>query len=214
MGNADRAMRALLIVGGLNWLMVAAGKFDLVAVLTGRRFGVPNIATRTVYGIIGGAALWTLSRWIQQEAFAGKGAERPSGRRVRDAMTSEPRSVDASSSVADAAALLRLEDVGSLPVVRDGLLVAMLTDRDIVVRVLAEGRDPQSTLVGEIASRDVESAGPEQDLEQALRLMARRQLRRLPVLEGDRLVGILAQADIAEAAPFERTGEVVERISR
>jgi CBS domain-containing protein len=129
-------------------------------------------------------------------------------------MTSDPRSIEASSSVADAAQLLRLEDVGSLPVVRDGHLVAMLTDRDIVVRVLAEGRDPQSTLVGEIASRDVESAAPEQDLEQALRLMARRQLRRLPVLEGDRLVGILAQADIAEAAPFERTGEVVERISR
>ena len=57
MGIADRAMRALLIVGGLNWLMVAAGKFDLVAVLTRRRFGTPSIATRTLYGLIGGAAL-------------------------------------------------------------------------------------------------------------------------------------------------------------
>ena len=59
LGNVDRAMRALLIVGGLNWLMVAAGKFDLVAVLTGRRFGNPGIATRTVYGVIGGSALYT-----------------------------------------------------------------------------------------------------------------------------------------------------------
>jgi uncharacterized membrane protein YuzA (DUF378 family) len=75
MGNVDRAMRALLIVGGLNWLMVAAGKFDLVAVLTGRRFGSPSIATRSLYGIIGGAALWTLSRWIQQEAFDARSAE-------------------------------------------------------------------------------------------------------------------------------------------
>ena len=214
MGVADRAMRALLIVGGLNWLLVAAGKFDLVATLTRRRFGSPSVATRTVYGLIGGAALWTLSRWIQQEAFGGAGAERARGRRVRDAMTSDPRSVEASASVADAAGLLRLEDVGSLPVLQEGRLIGMLTDRDIVVRVLAEGRDPQSTLVGEIASRDVESAAPEQELDEALRLMARRQIRRLPVVEGERLVGILAQADIAEAASAERTGEVVEKISR
>jgi CBS domain-containing protein/uncharacterized membrane protein YuzA (DUF378 family) len=214
MGNVDRAMRALLIVGGLNWLVVAAGKFDVVAVLTGGRFGRPSIATRTLYGVVGGAALWTLVRWLQQEAFDTRGAEPASGRRVRDAMTSDPRSIEASSSVADAAQLLRLEDVGSLPVVREGILMGMLTDRDIVVRVLTEAKDPQSTLVGEIASRDVESVAPDQDLEEALRLMARRQIRRLPVLEGDRLVGILAQADIAEAAPAERTGEIVEKISR
>ena len=214
MGNVDRAMRALLIVGGLNWLMVAAGKFDLVAVLTGRRFGRPSIATRTLYGLVGGAALWTLSRWIQQEAFGPESAEATKGRRVRDAMTSDPRSIEASSSVADAAQLLRLEDVGSLPVVREGVLMGMLTDRDIVVRVVTEAKDPQSTSVGEIASREVESVAPDQDLEEALRLMARRQIRRLPVLEGDRLVGILAQADIAETAPAERTGEIVEKISR
>ena len=214
MGNVDRAMRALLIVGGLNWLMVAAGKFDLVAVLTGRRFGRPSVATRTLYGLVGGAALWTLSRWIQQEAFGSESAEATKGRRVRDAMTSDPRSIEASSSVADAAQLLRLEDVGSLPVVREGVLMGMLTDRDIVVRVVTEAKDPQSTSVGEIASREVESVAPDQDLEEALRLMARRQIRRLPVLEGDRLVGILAQADIAETAPAERTGEIVEKISR
>jgi CBS domain-containing protein/uncharacterized membrane protein YuzA (DUF378 family) len=214
LGNVDRAMRALLVVGGLNWLMVAAGKFDLVAVLTGRRFGNPNIATRTVYGVIGGSALYTLSRWIQHEAFSGKGADRPTGRRVRDVMTSNPRAVDASASVADAARLLRVEDVGALPVVEEGRLIGMLTDRDIVVRLLAEGKNPQSTPVGEIASRDVESAAPEQELDEALRLMARRQVRRLPVVEGQRLVGILAQADVAETAPAERTGEVVEKISR
>jgi CBS domain-containing protein len=72
-------------------------------------------------------------------------------------MTSDPRSIEASSSVADAAQLLRLEDVGSLPVVREGVLMGMLTDRDIVIRVVTEARDPRSTSVGEIASRDVES---------------------------------------------------------
>ena len=141
-----------------------------MAALTGRRFGRPSIATRALYGLVGGAALWTLSRWIQEEAFGGKGPDRPTGSRVRDAMTSDPRSVDRSLSVADAAQLLLLEDVGSLPVVEDGRLIGMLTDRDIVVRVLAEGKDPQSTSVGEIASRHVESAAPEQDLDEALRL--------------------------------------------
>ena len=214
LGNVDRAMRALLIVGGLNWLMVAAGKFDLVAVLTGRRFGNPSIATRTVYGVIGGSALYTLSRWIQGEAFSGQGATRSTGRQVRDVMTSNPRTTEATTSVADAARLLREEDVGALPVVEEGRLIGMLTDRDIVVRVLAEGKDPQSTPVGEIASREIQSAAPEQELDQALRLMASRQVRRLPVVEGERLVGILAQADVAETAPAERTGEVVEQISR
>ena len=129
-------------------------------------------------------------------------------------MTSNPRTTEATTSVADAARLLREEDVGALPVVEEGRLIGMLTDRDIVVRVLAEGKDPQSTPVGEIASREIQSAAPEQELDQALRLMASRQVRRLPVVEGERLVGILAQADVAETAPAERTGEVVEQISR
>ena len=107
-------------MGGLNWLMVAAGKFDLVAALTRRRFGRPGIATRVLYGLVGGAALWTLSRWIQEEAFGGKSADRPTGSRVRDAMTSNPRSVEASLSVSDAAQWLRDDDVGSCPLSKRG----------------------------------------------------------------------------------------------
>jgi CBS domain-containing protein/uncharacterized membrane protein YuzA (DUF378 family) len=213
MRHVDRAMRVLLIIGGLNWLAVAVAKFDLVAALAGRRFGKPNVATRVAYGIVGGAGIYTLSRWIQQTASAGRNGERAPVR-VRDVMTTEPRAVEASATVAEAAQLLKREDVGSLPVIGDGALIGMVTDRDIVVRVLAEGRDPQTTAVGEIASRDVAAAAPDQDLDEALRLMARRQIRRLPVVEGDRLVGILAQADMAEAADHERTGEVVEEISR
>jgi CBS domain-containing protein/uncharacterized membrane protein YuzA (DUF378 family) len=215
MRHVDRAMRVLLIIGGLNWLAVAVAKFDLVAALAGRRFGKPNIATRVAYGIVGGAGIYTLSRWIQQTASARRNGERERAPvRVRDVMTTEPRAVDASATVAEAAQLLKREDVGSLPVIRDGALIGMVTDRDIVVRVLTEGRDPQTTAVGEIASRDVAAAAPDQELDEALRLMARRQIRRLPVVEGERLVGILAQADMAEAADHERTGEVVEKISR
>jgi CBS domain-containing protein len=80
--------------------------------------------------------------------------------------------------------------------------------------VLAEERDPQSTTVGEIASSDLVTVTPEDDLDQALRMMASAQVRRLPVVEGDRIVGIVAQADVARLAPEQQTGEIVEEISR
>ena len=136
------------------------------------------------------------------------------GKNVRDAMTSNPRSIEPSTTVNEAARLMKSEDVGSLPIVDGDQLVGMVTDRDIVIRVVAEGKDPQSTTVGEIASRDLVTIDPEQDLEEALRLMAQHQVRRLPVAEEDgRLVGILAQADVAREGKDARTGQVVQEIS-
>lgn len=133
---------------------------------------------------------------------------------VRDAMTSNPRSIESSTMVADAAKLMKAEDVGSLPIVEGDQLVGMVTDRDIVIRVVAEGKDQQSTTVGEIASRDLVTVDPEQDLDEALRLMAQHQVRRLPVAEEDgRLVGILAQADVAREGNDAQTGQVVQEIS-
>jgi CBS domain-containing protein/uncharacterized membrane protein YuzA (DUF378 family) len=210
--NVDRAMKALLIVGGINWLTVAAGKADFVALATRRRFGTPSIATRTIYGLVGGAALYTLSRWIQEEAFSG--GKDVSGRRVREAMTPNPISVQASATVLEAATVLRAEEVGAVPVVEGDRLVGIVTDRDLAIRVIADGRDPSSTTIREIASRNPETVNAEQDLGEALRLMARHQVRRLPVVEGDRLVGMLAQADIAQEVPAEHTGRMVEDISR
>jgi len=90
----------------------------------------------------------------------------------------------------------------------------VITDRDIVLRVVAEGRDPAMTTVGDIATNDLISVRPEQPLDEALRLMARHRVRRLPVVEAERLVGIVAQADVARFADERRTGEVVEEISR
>jgi CBS domain-containing protein len=93
--------------------------------------------------------------------------------------------------------------------------VGVLTDRDIAVRVVAEGRDPEQVKVTEVASRDLVTLDPQQDLDEALRLMARHQVRRLPVVEEDgRLAGVIAQADVAKEAGDKRTGEVVEQISR
>ena len=91
----------------------------------------------------------------------------------------------------------------------------MLTDRDIVLRVVAEGKDPQSTNAGDVASRDLVTIDPQQDLDEALRLMAQHQVRRLPVVEEDgRLVGILAQADVAIEGQDQKTGQLVEEISK
>lgn len=136
------------------------------------------------------------------------------GKSIRDAMTSNPRGVEPSTPVVEAARLMKSQDVGPLPVVEGDRLVGMVTDRDIVLRVVAEGKDPQTATVGEIASRDLVTVDPQQDLDEALRLMAQHQVRRLPVVEEDgRLVGILAQADVARAGDDAQTGQVVQEIS-
>ena len=135
-------------------------------------------------------------------------------KKVSDAMTTQPRSAEPSQSLVEAAQVMKRADIGSLPVVEEGRLLAVLTDRDIVVRAVAEGVDLNVTLVGDIASREPVTVGPEDDLDEALRLMARHQVRRLPVVDEQRLVGVLAQADVATEAKASKTGEVVEEISQ
>jgi CBS domain-containing protein len=131
---------------------------------------------------------------------------------VRDAMTEDPRSIGASASVVEAARLMREGHIGSLPVTEDERLVGMITDRDITTRVVAESAVPETTSVGDVYSRDLISVEPDHDLEEALELMARHQVRRLPVVENGRLVGMVAQADIA-LKDKERTGDLVGAIS-
>jgi CBS domain-containing protein len=129
-------------------------------------------------------------------------------------MTPTVSTAGPSQSLADAAKVMKGDDVGSVPVVDGELLVGILTDRDIVVRAVAEGRDPQTVKVDEIASREPVTVQPDQNLDDALELMVRHQVRRLPVTEDGRLVGMLAQADIAVEAKPKRVGEAVEEISR
>jgi CBS domain-containing protein len=137
------------------------------------------------------------------------------GKSVREVMTSQLSTIDADKPVAYAAKMMRDEDVGLAPIVEGDRLVGTLTDRDIAIRVVAEGRNPESTQVREVASTDLVTVDPQQDLDEVLRLMAERQVRRVPVVEdGERLVGIVAQADVARQADDRRTGEVVERISQ
>jgi CBS domain-containing protein len=133
---------------------------------------------------------------------------------IKEVMTSEVKACEPHTTVAEAAKVMAREDVGPVPIVEEGRLTGIVTDRDIVTRVVAEGRDPNSTTVGEIASRDLVTVSPDDDLDMALKHLAQNQVRRIPVVEGGRLVGIVAQADIARLGSDAKTGEVVEEISR
>src|SRR5881227_788000 len=133
---------------------------------------------------------------------------------VQELMTSNPCSIDADKSVSYAAKMMRDEDVGLAPIVEGDRLIGTVTDRDIAIRVVAEGKDPETTMVRDVASKNLVTIDPQQDHDEALRLMAEHQVRRLPVVEEDgKLVGIVAQADVARHVDTSRTGEVVEQIS-
>ena len=134
---------------------------------------------------------------------------------IRDVMTSNPCTIDAEKSVAYAAKMMREEDVGLAPIVEGEKLIGMLTDRDIAIRVVAEGRNPDQVKVRDVASTRLVTVDPQQDLDEALRMMAKHQVRRLPVVEEDgRLVGVVAQADIAREGDDSLTGQLVEEISK
>jgi CBS domain-containing protein len=137
------------------------------------------------------------------------------GQSIRDVMTSDPCSIDVGKSVAYAAKMMRDEDVGLAPIVEGDKLIGMLTDRDIAIRIVAEGRNPDQVTVGEVASTQVVTIDPQQELDEALRIMAMHQVRRLPVVEEDgRLVGVVAQADVAREGDDKSTGELVQEISQ
>lgn len=137
------------------------------------------------------------------------------GTKVRDVMADRPRCVSPDTPVSEAARLMKTEDVGSLPVLEGERLTGVLTDRDIVVRAVAEEKDPRGMPVREVASSDLVTIGPDEDLSDALKLMATYQVRRLPVVdEEDRLVGVVAQADVAMEAKEKDVGQMLEGISQ
>lgn len=137
------------------------------------------------------------------------------GSKVRDLMTTRPRSVTPDTQLPTVAELMESEDVGAIPVVDGERLIGMVTDRDIVVRAIAKGKDPRGMPVSEIASQDLVTVDPDDDVDDALRLMAQYQVRRLAVVEEDeRLVGVVSQADVALHAKEKTVGELVEDISR
>ncbi|MFI8348455.1 CBS domain-containing protein [Streptomyces sp. NPDC085596] len=116
---------------------------------------------------------------------------------VRDIMTSELVTVEPQASVASVARLMRDEDVGTVLVTEDGRLRCLVSDRDLVVRAFAEGVDPDETTVVQAASDDLVTIGPDESIDHAVELMRDHAVRRLPVVEGDQAVGIIALGDVA-----------------
>jgi CBS domain-containing protein len=138
------------------------------------------------------------------------------GNKVRDVMTERPRAVRPQTPLNEVAQLMEAEDVGAVPVVDGERLVGMVTDRDIVVRAIAKGKDPSNIPAANVASTDeLVTIDPDSDLDDALKLMARHQVRRLPVVvEDERLVGVVSQADVARHAKEKSAGSMLEDISR
>jgi CBS domain-containing protein len=116
--------------------------------------------------------------------------------RVSEVMVSDVVTIEPGTSVVDAARRMIQEEKGPLPIVEGDRPVAVVTDRDIVAHVVAEGRDPNSTTVDDIASHELVTIGPDGDVEEARGLMALHHLDRVLVVEGDRLVGIISEADL------------------
>lgn len=140
-------------------------------------------------------------------------------RSCNDVMTPDPSCIAAAQTVRSAAEMMKLEDVGAIPVVEDEnsrKLTGMITDRDIVVNVIAGGKDVDSTRIEEVMSRNPVTCRPEDPIDHALDRMAQHQVRRIPVVDGKgRVVGIIAQADVATRVDLpEKTANVLEDISQ
>ena len=136
-------------------------------------------------------------------------------RTLRDVMTPNPASVHASDPVEMAAQLMRDEDVGSVPVMDEGTIAGIITDRDIVIKVVAVGIDPQTAAVSEYMSSRLLTGRPDMSIQEAARLMGREQIRRLPVVEQNRLVGIVSLADLATGQDGQEEAEdALEEISQ
>ena len=135
--------------------------------------------------------------------------------KVRDVMTAGPVCVTPDTPVSVVAEVMDSDNIGSVPVVENDRLTGVITDRDIVVRAIAQGKDPRGMPVREIYSRDVIAVTPDDKLQDVVSIMADNQIRRIPVVdEENHLVGVISQADIALEAKEKTVGELVEEISK
>jgi CBS domain-containing protein len=136
------------------------------------------------------------------------------GKTARDVMTGGAECIGENDSIIDAAKRLAELNVGAMPICgEDNRLKGMLTDRDIVVKVLAQGKDPGSTKAGELGQGKPVTIGADDSVDEALKTMADHKVRRLPVIDGHDLIGIVSQADLAKNIDEEKVGDLVEAIS-
>jgi CBS domain-containing protein len=136
------------------------------------------------------------------------------GKTAREVMTDDARCIGENDTISQGARLMSELGVGALPICgEDDRLKGMLTDRDIVVGVLAEGRDPEQTKAGELGDGKPVTIGADDSIAEAIRTMKEHAVRRLPVIDGHELIGIVSQGDLARNADEEEVGELVEAIS-
>jgi CBS domain-containing protein len=134
---------------------------------------------------------------------------------ARDVMTPDARCIGENETLADAARLMAELEVGALPICgQDDRLKGMLTDRDIVVKAIAKGKDPNATTAGEFGQGKPVTIGADDSVEEALRTMAEYQVRRLPVIDGHRLVGIVSLKDLAQALPDPKAGDLLQFVTQ
>jgi len=133
--------------------------------------------------------------------------------RVRDIMTSDVAYAAPDTTLEEIAILMRDENVGAIPVLDDEVLIGLVTDRDIVVRCIAEGKDASECTAEDVITENLETVEPDDDVNEAAQIMARRQIRRLPVVEEGKLVGMLSLGDIAVKESEDTAGEALESVS-
>ena len=133
---------------------------------------------------------------------------------IRDVMTKDVWSSGPAATVAEAAQAMRDMNVGSIPLVDGDQLVGVITDRDIVIHIVAEGLDAQTERIESFMTREMVTATPDTSVEEASQIMAREQIRRLPVVEDGRLVGYLAIGDLALLDKDRQVGDALEHISQ
>jgi len=134
--------------------------------------------------------------------------------KVREIMTREPSTLTPASTIGEAATIMRQDDCGSVPIVEGGRLVGIITDRDIVIRILAGGKDPKTAHVSEAMTADPVTVGPDASLDEAQKVMAERQVRRLPVVENGRLVGLVVIGQVARRDDARDVGETLKDVSQ
>ncbi|NLX85792.1 MAG: CBS domain-containing protein [Clostridiales bacterium] len=135
--------------------------------------------------------------------------------KIGDIMTRDVRTIDRNSTVEQAARMMKELNVGSIPVTENGNVIGIITDRDVVLRNVADGRTAADTRVEEVMSKTVVTATPDMDVHRAADLMAQNQIRRLPIVENNRMVGIVSIGDLAVRNIYENeAGEALSSISK
>ncbi|MEY8042809.1 CBS domain-containing protein [Saccharopolyspora cebuensis] len=134
---------------------------------------------------------------------------------AREIMTADPRCVRTDGTAADAARLMAEQGVGALPLCGpDDKIKGVVTDRDLVVKVVAQGRDAGTFPAGDLNQAEAVTIGADDPLEEVMTTMSRHGVKRLPVIDGSRLVGMITLSDVARSLPGSRTGELVDALSR